>query len=573
MDDSTTANSTGFQLPQPVDFDLTAQGPQERPPARSALSQSEAIQSAQLVDLTDGEGAILFYPKQVKLDVGDVLFLKERAEDESSENGVIVQVVSLGTARYPQADTKALFRLMVNVRASTLDRSHNEPPEVIDEFLSAAFKVRASIVDGAWRPPEGRVVTRNVDIFWLDPVILADHVLVRVDELDLNLGDYKEEPVAFFGGGFEKINLITGMKGSGKSHIAKGIISESLRAGMSAIVFDINREYSGLPNSASFVPGHNLRFRLDRMQPRVLIDLIDRLAPFADKTGQAARAKLPDVIAAHSREPGHVPDLAYLRGQARNIIDRGGEPGDLMRASFTSSLTIVESYDLIMTEAQALAEDAVLRGTATELPPVVSLSSVLYNVEHGQRSGVIIFDIGGLLPYIQYVVVDLIIDTLKEICRRQTRAYREGTIRVPQYPTIFFEEAHMYMEDKVIDDLLPLIRHHGMNVFFITNTPGALPDSVFRLMDNLLMARMLNKRDIDQVKTCGLTDSETIEGFARNLGEHHALLLSGKNGATSGFPLVFHVRDFGLPASGETRSMWQALRAAREADNRPGSAE
>ena len=131
----------------------------------------------------------------------------------------------------------------------------------------------------------------------------------------------------------------------------------------------------------------------------------------------------------------------------------------------------------------------------------------------------------------------------------------------------------MYMEDKVIDDLLPLIRHHGMNVFFITNTPGALPDSVFRLMDNLLMARMLNKRDIDQVKNCGLTDSETIEGFARNLGEHHALLLSGKNGATSGFPLVFHVRDFGLPASGETRSMWQALRAAREASNQPGSAE
>lgn len=105
-----------------------------------------------------------------------------------------------------------------------------------------------------------------------------------------------------------------------------------------------------------------------------------------------------------------------------------------------------------------------------------------------------------------------------------------------------------------------------MNVFFITNTPGALPDSVFRLMDNLIMTRMLNKRDIDQVKNCGLTDQETIEGFARDLKEYHALLLSGLHGATRNFPLVFHVRDFDLPASGVTRSMWRALREKSEQD-------
>lgn len=566
MTESVTGTDGGFQLPPPVSFSIPAQTPTERPPARSALSQSEAIQSTQLVELSDGEGTILYYPKQVRLDVGDVLFLKEREETESTENGVIVQVVSLGTARYPQADTKALFRLMVNVRASTIERSHNEPPEVIDEFLLAEFKVRASIVKGEWRPPEGRVVTRNVDIFWLDPTLLAQQILVQENGLNLHLGDYKAAPVTFFGGGFEKINLITGMKGSGKSHIAKGIISESLVAGMSAIVFDINNEYRGLRNSVSFVPGQNLRFRLDRIHPRAFIDLVERVAPFAERTGQVARAELPAIIQARCREPNHVPDLEWLRGQANNVIRRGGEPGDNMRAAYTSSLGVVESYHLIMTEQQALMENALLASRTTEVPDVVSLSSALHNIEHGQGAGVIIFDIGGLMPFIQFVVVDLILDTLKEICRRQTQAYRDSVVAVPQYPTIFFEEAHMYMEPKVIDELLPLIRHHGMNVFFITNTPGALPDSVFRLMDNLVMARMLNKRDIDQVKNCGLTDAETIEGFARNLAEHHALLLSAKDGTTSGFPLVFRVRDFELPASGETRSMWQALKNARTAD-------
>jgi hypothetical protein len=122
----------------------------------------------------------------------------------------------------------------------------------------------------------------------------------------------------------------------------------------------------------------------------------------------------------------------------------------------------------------------------------------------------------------------------------------------------------MYMEPKVINELLPLIRHYGMNVFFITNTPAALPDSVFRLIDNLIMTRILNKKDIEQVKTCGLTDGDTIQGFATTLKKYHALLLSGQSGATSGFPLVFKVRDFGLPPSGVTKSMWEAMKLAEE---------
>lgn len=578
----------GFRL-DPVSFDMADAEGAPSPAAYSNFSKEKALQHAQLIDLTDNEGEILFHPGNNSIDVGDVLFLRERLfedsevdsdansngepDDEDSrpdgtqENGVIVQIISLGTASYHQASTKALFRLMVNVRASVLERSHNEPPEVIDEFMLAAFRVRASIVGGQWGPPEGRVVNRNVDIFTLDPTILSTHIFEKVDNLNVNLGQYKEEAVEFFGGGFEKINLITGMKGSGKSHIAKGIISESAAAGMSAVVFDINNEYQGIPSSSRFVPSRNLRFRLDRIQPATFIYMVDRIAPFAERTAQVARMELPRVIRERARQDGHVPDIPFLQSQAGNIITRRGEPGDNMRASFQSSLETLEGYDLIMTEAQAQEEmryiTAAEKGERHDPPAVVSLSSVLYNLEHGGEAGVIVFDIGGLLPFIQYVVVDLVIDTLKRISHLQTEAYRAGSISVPNYPTVFFEEAHMYMEIRVINDLLPLIRHYGMNVFFVTNTPGALPDSVFRLVDNLVMTRMLNRRDIDQVKNCGLTDAETITGFARNLREYHALLLSGINGATKNFPLVFKVRDFGLPASGESRSMWMAMKDSR----------
>ena len=117
----------------------------------------------------------------------------------------------------------------------------------------------------------------------------------------------------------------------------------------------------------------------------------------------------------------------------------------------------------------------------------------------------------------------------------------------------------MYMDEHDINELIPLIRHLGMNLFFITNTPGNLPDSVFRLLDNLFMSRMLNEADIKRVVACGLADKETIESFAPELPEHHALVLSAKDGVTSNFPLVFKVRDFRLLRSGVTRSMWRAL--------------
>jgi hypothetical protein len=121
----------------------------------------------------------------------------------------------------------------------------------------------------------------------------------------------------------------------------------------------------------------------------------------------------------------------------------------------------------------------------------------------------------------------------------------------------------MYMEAKDIDGLIPLIRHLGPNLFFITNTPDALPDSVFRLVDNLVLTRLINAQDVNRVKTCGLTDGETLAGFAGDLPEYHALLLSGLGGCTEGFPLVFKVHDFQLPKSGESRSIWRALEAAR----------
>ena len=530
-------------------------------PPSSTLAAGPAIAEAELVELSAGTGQLLYYPPALPLEPGDVLYLRERGQPQT-ENGLIVQVIRKETATYAQVDNKALWRLLTAVRAQELQRSHHEPPEVIDRFLAATFKVRANIVDGTWSPTSGRVVTRNVDIFSISPMVLLDNILDRRPPISLDVGQFKQQQIAFSGLGLDKVNLITGMKGAGKSHLTKGLIDESRQRGMSAVVFDINDEYGVLPGATVFRPSTNLKFRLDRTEPRTFIDIINRLHPFAERTGFVATAAMRNLFDAR-KASGHPLDIEFLKTQANVVFPGNNTWATNQQASYRQSLETVEQYHLFASAQEIQQEDAAMRtgGSAA----VSTLSSTFYDLDRRGQAGVIVFSIGGLLPVVQRVIVKLVRDALKEICNRQARAHDGNPQHVPIYPTVFFEEAHMYMDENDINEMIPVIRHLGMNLFFITNTPGDLPDSVFRLLDNLYMTRLLNEADIQRVAACGLADSETIASFAPEIPKYHALVLSAVDGVTKNFPLIFNVRDFGLPKSGVTRSMWRALDMTRPA--------
>ncbi len=624
-------NSSENQSPHQVelqgskatDVELEAENYEE--PIQSNLSSEPAVRAAQLLDLTGSEGSIVFYSKARDFDVGDVIFLREKVFSQNGlpptdpETGLIAQIISKGIASYPQADKKALLKIITTAHARERKRSYNEPKKVIDEFLVAEFMVRASIQKGEWKEPEGKVVTRNVDIFPISPEFLTKHIIKSYPELNLFLGDYKKSPIKVDASGFEKVNLITGMKGGGKSHITKGIIHLQTKLGMPSIVFDINGEYFSLPKAKRLRPTEDFKFRLDQLPVPSIFKVFEQLSLFnTTATENAVRAQLPEIIK-DRKDQGKLIDLKYLLTNTEQVIkDEEGLAKNTailtMRGAYKRGISNLNSYNLFCTEDEAQEEEKVLKEkrhptfcetTKKQIEEkqlakqeqhepkkgVVSLRTVLYRMAYSfeeedlpqssnsnlpqslndlkNNAEIIVFDIGGLAPTIQKVVVTLVIDQFKSICDKQYQAFNSQRVQIPIYPSIFFEEAHMYMDAVYIDELIPLIRHLGMNLFFVTSTPGALPDSVFRLLDNLIMARMVNQKDIDKVVDCGLADKKTIEGFAKDLPKYHNLFLSAMNGATKNFPLVFQVRDFttpekdggeGLPKSGVTRSMWEIIK-------------
>jgi hypothetical protein len=551
---------SGFQLPK-VEF-VTEEGVPgtQVPPAPSVLSTlstQPAISAMELIELSGGSGKLLYYPVAVPLAPGDVLYLRERDQGVQRENGIIVQVITKETATYAQVGSKVLWRLLTKVRAQELHRAHHEPAEIIDLFLTATVKVRFSVKDGNWESAAGSIVTRNVDIFLINPKLLLKNILTPSSQVNVHIGAFQGQPVVFSGQNFDKINLIPGMKGAGKSHLTKGIIDESQQRGMSAVVFDINDEYKDVPGATVFIPTVNLKFRLDRTVPRSLLDVIERLSPFSERTSYGAMAAIHKIYDQHQQKSSSTPlDLAFLKTQKDLVVSGTREYQETMKASYVQSLETVERWNLFAT-AQEIKDEEVAMKSGKNVQ-AKTLSSALHALEQ-QGAGVMVFSIGGFHPTIQRIVVKLVLDALKDVCDRQTKAAKQKPAHIPIYPSVYFEEAHMYMDHRDINELIPVIRHLGMNLFFITNTPGELPDSVFRLVDNVIMTRMLNEADIQRIVRCGLADRETIVGFAPEIPERHALVLSAKNGITQTFPLIFEVRDFGHPLSGVTRSMWHKL--------------
>src|SRR5204863_118587 len=90
---------------------------------------------------------------------------------------------------------------------------------------------------------------------------------------------------------------------------------------------------------------------------------------------------------------------------------------------------------------------------------------------------------------------------------------------------------------------------------FMTNTPAALPEVIFRQLDNLIVTGLTHSSDLRLIAKTALSDEETLESLAVGLGSTEAMVVGRLTGK---FPMVLDVDPLpeGYPTTGATRTFW-----------------
>jgi hypothetical protein len=512
---------------------------------------------------------LLFNPREVDLRVGETLTLRERDTGRS----IIVQVIAFRSATYPSLVQEQMINLLgpEPLHAPLLEtmgyRLFSEPAQdgrsaEQGNVKVALAKIRKTVpempdVGGQprWEQWDGWIPARDVDILRTpDEELFANATRDLGHRLRLGWTLGRRD---FFieGQDLEKVNVVTGVKGSGKSHLAKVLLLQLIEQGAPCLVFDINREYIHLPK-AEVHPrnGRSIQRGIVHLEAGGNFRLGVRqfgLAPFMTLL---QRYGLPEVSALHVENR-----LARLWAEAE-AMERNGRTAPYIGLDQLiqmaeqnefgggSSATIINHA--IRSRLEALKHTHIFARTAAEAG---SLGRSYRQVRDG---GALIIDISSLSNLAREGFVQAIIELVKDLC------LWEIDHETHRFPFIFFEEAHLYVSRRSIDYIVTRARHLGITSFFVTNMIHGLDEAVLRQADNLFLLRIPFEDDVRHVSRGAATDYETMSAFVRRLRQRHALVIGN---ITAQYPLIFAVDPLeGINTAGETRYFFRAETPERE---------
>ena len=465
---------------------------------------------------------ILSFPDE-EVEKGSYLII----EDEETGRGLITQVIDVQFANIPGIMEELLRGSAAD---EFMDGRDFDPFNVASHILYIQdsriliSKIRGMVEDGklrvnnSWLPSRTRSTVKRLPIDSLIKLVGIER------KLPIDLGETRESSQLVIDARTldGKLNIITGKKGTGKSHLSKLLILGLVEHGATVVVLDLNGEYTSLGLKADgsknryhskihvLKPGVNFKVALSRVDLPVIMRILTysldlpgissrefrRIWRFLKERGSLSLHSLGEAIMGWKCNQ-HVKDALYSRYYA------------LLHSNlFTDNLA--ESIDF---------------------------GVFLQRMKGG---GAVIIDLSDTSPLDRKIIVEYILGKVQELLAQwKLRAL-----------FLFAEEAHLYLRETYWDDIITRMRHFGLFTTFITNQPNTIRENIYRQADNIFLFNFINEHDLEIISRAARVDVDTVVSIVRDLPPHHCLLLGD---VVKDFPIVVKIRDLDIQTMGETR--------------------
>jgi uncharacterized protein len=327
-----------------------------------------------------------------------------------------------------------------------------------------------------------------------------------------------------------KLNIVTGKKESGKSHLTKLLIKSLVEYGAFVIVMDLNNEYGGLAWNRDgtqsalhkqitiLEPGGGLGFSLDYCGKAAISSMLKNAL---------------DMPAASLREFIRIWDWL----ENKNTLDIEAL-GNAINTWNTNELV----RDALISRYHSICSSGLFVGTPTINHEGLKFESLTARKNQGLA---LILNMGKAMPVVRRMIVELVLTKVVELLGRDV---------IPPI-FLFAEEAHLYVRDTYWEDIITRMRHFGIYATFITNQPDAISDGIYRQVDNIFLFNFTNDTDLDKISKVSLADSDTVKSIVRTLPQRQCLVI-GK--VVRDLPMVAKITSSNLMALGQTKTFFKA---------------
>ena len=474
---------------------------------------------------------ILSFPNE-NAEKGDYLMV----EDTDAAKALIVQIIDVQFAAVPGVLEELLRTLPDSgelIRGEDIDPLEIAPHiTYIQDASLLVCKIRATLENGlltpssSWLPSRSQSLIKKVSI----PALMS---LAKVDgRLPIILGGTKDSSLLTIDATDldGTLNIITGKKGCGKSHLSKLLMASLVGYKATVVIFDLNGEYGSIGMTQdgrrnlyydkiyALTPSQNFKVALNQLHLNVVLGILVNALHLPGTSAREFKR-----IWKQLKDQGKLT-LTDLHETIKNCNCNQHVRDALASRCFS----LVNSGFFTDNLAEAvLLEENLLKAKDNGGALVINLK----NTGNIDRQIVVEYVLGKLVDSLQNWKLKAVF--------------------------LFAEEAHLYLRETYWDDIVTRMRHFGIFTTFITNQPDTVQETIYRQADNIFLFNFTNEHDLDVVSRAARVDAETVRSIARDLPPYHCLTLGR---VVRDFPMVTKVRSLDLKTMGETRLFFTGQR-------------